>query len=55
VKQNGKWGYLNRQGKMVITPQFSTATKFKNGIAQTKIDGQYAWIDKTGKPIWREQ
>ena len=55
VRQNGKWGYLNRKGQVVIEPQFETATKFKNGIAQTKLGGKYLWIDKGGKAIWREK
>ena len=55
VKQNGKWGYLNRKGEMAIAPQYDTATKFKNGIAQTKVAGKYLWIDKTGKAIWEEK
>ncbi len=33
VKQDGKWGYINEDGKMVISPQFDWAGEFSEGIA----------------------
>ena len=28
VKENGKWGYIDREGNMVIEPQFQSAYEF---------------------------
>ena len=57
VSENGKWGYVNEQGKMVIEPQFQRASSFKNDCAAVVvIDNKgyknlYGYIDKTGKMV----
>ena len=47
----GKYGYINKDGKMVINPQFDYAGAFKNGIAVVAKYGNYGYINKTGKFI----
>ena len=50
--ENGKWGYIDKTGKMVITPQFNDADDFKRGLAAVRVggkDGKWGYIDKTGK------
>jgi hypothetical protein len=32
-KENGRWGYADKDGKVVIKPQFSRADKFSEGLA----------------------
>lgn len=57
----GKWGYINPLGEVVIPPQFETVTKlsefkgampgadcFKNGYARVFINGAYNIIDRQG-------
>ena len=31
--ENGKWGYIDRKGTMVIPPQFGSASEFSEGLA----------------------
>jgi hypothetical protein len=48
-KQFGKWGYMDRMGKIVIRPQFDWAGDFSGGIAPALLDGRCAHLDKTGR------
>jgi hypothetical protein len=51
VKQNGKMGYIDRSGKMVIPPQFQDAGLFQEGRARVQIDFKWGFIDETGKVV----
>jgi hypothetical protein len=43
-------GYIDRNGKMVVAPQFGIAGPFKEGLACVRFDnGKRGYIDKTGK------
>jgi hypothetical protein len=55
VKLNGKWGYIDKDGKTVISPQFDQAVPFQNGLAQVVVRSsppKFGYIDRTGKYIW---
>lgn len=46
-------GYIDKEGKIAISPKYFEATKFYNGVAIV-CDGQEAWyINKEGKKILR--
>lgn len=47
---NGKWGY-KQYDEVVITPKFSSAGFFSEGLAPVCLYGKYGYIDKTGKCI----
>lgn len=49
VKQNGKWGFIDRKGNVVITPQFDSTDKFSGGIACVSLNGKQGLINNTGK------
>lgn len=51
IVQNGKWGYINQTGKVVITPKFEQANSFVEGLARVKVAKLYGFIDQTGKLI----
>ena len=48
---NGKIGFVDTTGQLVIPPQFDYGPTgcFQNGMACVKLNGLYGWIDKTGK------
>jgi WG containing repeat len=50
----GKYGYIDTAGTWVIEPTLSYAGEFRNGLARVAWkDGDYGYIDKTGKVVWR--
>ncbi|MHC4117359.1 MAG: WG repeat-containing protein [Planctomycetota bacterium] len=48
----GKFGYIDRTGKLVIKPRFDWAYAFSDGMARVRIgvprEGKFGFIDKTG-------
>src|SRR5712692_7147714 len=49
-EENGKWGYIDKTGKMIISPQFDQAWGFQEGLAAVKIhsedgNGKWGFID----------
>jgi hypothetical protein len=47
-----KWGFVNKDGKIVISPQFSDVSYFSEGkCAVYNSDGKMGYIDKTGKIV----
>ncbi|HNW57517.1 MAG TPA: WG repeat-containing protein, partial [Bacteroidales bacterium] len=48
---NGKVGFIDKNGKEVISPRFTWVTDFVDGIAAISIDKKMGFIDKTGKEI----
>src|SRR6218665_3960374 len=49
VKIDGKWGYIDKTGKIAINPQFDRAGSFKEGLARIQLGGKCGFIGKTGK------
>jgi len=49
-KSGDKWGYIDKEGKILINPQFNYANLFINGIALVKsADDKYGYIGEDGK------
>lgn len=55
VKVDGKWGFVDKTGKMVIEPQFADAHSFANGYAAIKKNGKWGFIDENGEIVIRAQ
>lgn len=49
VQQDGKWGFINREGALVIPAQFQETNGFAEGKAAVRLDGYWGVIDTTGK------
>jgi hypothetical protein len=45
----GKVGYINKDGEIVIKPQFDSGTFFHEGLARIKIGDKWGYIDKAGE------
>ena len=55
AKIEGKWGFIDAKGGMVIEARFSYAYPFLQGLAPVSIDKKYGYIDKTGAFVIRPQ
>lgn len=54
VYENGRWGYADPSGRVVIAARFAAALPFAGGLAQVATaDGKKQLIDATGKVIWQ--
>ena len=55
IQQNGKVGFIDKTGKIVISPQFDSVLSdeqdgcFSEGLAVAQIGDKWGYIDKTGK------
>lgn len=49
VKVNGKFGFADKTGKIVIAPQFHQVSEFSEGLAGARIGQRWGFIDKTGE------
>lgn len=55
IFENGKTGFINSTGQVVIKPTFLTAGEFSEGLASARINGTYGYIDETGKFVIQPQ
>ena len=44
----GRWGYIDKQGRMAIAPAFQEAAPFQNGLAAVRQDDLWGYIDAKG-------
>ncbi len=52
VIENGKWGYINPQGKTVIPPQFDYALPFSEGMGRiADKNRRYGFVNTSGKVV----
>lgn len=43
-----KWGFVNKDNKIVIDYQFDDAGRFSDGLAFVEVNGKFGFIDKSG-------
>ena len=46
-----QYGYIDKQGKIVLRAQFAGAHPFSEGLAAVKIDGKWGFINKSGEVV----
>ena len=51
VKKNGKYGFVNAKGKVVVKTIYDDAHDFHNGLAYVVKGDKAYFINKTGKRI----
>lgn len=55
VEQKGKWGFMDKNGKMVIEPQYEEARSFCNEYAAVKQNGKWGFINMEGTLVIEPQ
>ena len=51
VRINGRFGYIDATGRVVIAPQFDAAGPFTGDYAEVWLDGRSGAIDRTGRLV----
>lgn len=54
VKQNGKWGFIDKAGQEFLPFLYDEADSFSKGFAEVKMDTLWGVIDKTGTWVKNE-
>ncbi len=49
VSLNGKYGFIDKEGRCVIPYRFEFAGRFREGLAVARLQGKYGYVDKTGR------
>lgn len=55
IREGGKYGYIDKTGKVVIKPQFDNTMGFNEGLAATSIGKKYGYIDTKGNWVIKPQ
>ena len=50
-EKDGKWGYVDNTGKVIIPFIYDTADDFREGLAAVRIEYSWGFIDKDGKTV----
>ena len=48
---SGKYGYIDQTGRVVIKPQFDSAGRFSDGLAEVTKSMKSGYIDNTGQIV----
>lgn len=51
IKKNGKWGYADQKGKVIIKPQYQDAKSFAMGMAPIAVENRWGYINTDGKVV----
>src|SRR5262249_43667638 len=61
-ERDQKWGYLDKNGTVIVEPKFPWAQEFSEGLARVQvsgsqlgIDARWGFIDKTGEVVIDER
>lgn len=49
---DGKWGFINEKGEIVIEPVYEECSDFSGGIAAVTRNGKHGFINKNGLQFW---
>ena len=51
VASNGKYGFIDKKGHVVIPFKYDDARPFQEGLARIMLNHKYGFIDKTGRVV----
>ncbi|MDP4153537.1 MAG: WG repeat-containing protein [Bacillota bacterium] len=50
-EQNGLWGFMDRGGNVIISPQYNDAEDFSEGLAVVEKGDKYGYINEKGETV----
>ena len=48
---DGKWGFIDKNGKEIVKPKYDAASDFSEGIAPVSLGDNWYIINKKGKVL----
>lgn len=51
VKKDGKWGFIDTEGTVVIQPIYHAANSFSEGLAAVQMNGRWGYVDTKGNVV----
>ena len=51
VQQNGRYGFINKEGKEVVEPKYNKVGNFHEGLAWVEQNDKFGFINKEGKEV----
>ena len=48
VRKDGKWGFIDQNGKLVISAQYFRVLPFSEGLAGVDLNGRWGFINESG-------
>jgi hypothetical protein len=51
VRINGRWGYINGRGQVVIKPLYEKAGPFAEGLSRVALGGKWGYINDRGNTV----
>ena len=55
VVMGNRWGFMDKNGNLVINPQFERAEPFASGVAAIRLGSKWGYVDPTGKIVVNPQ
>lgn len=55
TEAGASWGFIDKNGKFVIQPQFESVGPFNNSLAPVMVAGKWGYINKSGKVTIKPQ
>jgi len=50
-RKNGKWGFINTEGNVVVSAQYDQVYAYTEGLAAVKLAGSWGFIDENGDMV----
>ena len=51
VSAGSKFGFIDKTGRVVISPKYESASPFSEGLASVRLGGKDGYIDETGRMV----
>ncbi|EAL5902254.1 TPA: WG repeat-containing protein [Campylobacter lari] len=51
TRTNGKYGFMDDKGKVIISPCFDAVYDFSEGLALVELNNKYGYINKNGEIV----
>ena len=51
VRRGGKFGFIDREGKLAIPAEFTEAWDFRGGLARVRVSDRFGYVDEAGRYV----